>query len=139
MTVMEYMDKFTELAHFTDDYVATDMVKVRKFEDGLKLSIRGRIVGFLLQDMDSVVRTAIAIKREIDDTRSIRDMGASDKRKEGQPSSSSGKKQKAFSSRGFQGQGRGYQGQGHIWAPSQSRPMTCFHCHHPGHVKRDCP
>ena len=34
-----------ELAHFVDDYVAIDMAKVRKFEDGLKLSIRGKIVG----------------------------------------------------------------------------------------------
>ena len=48
MTVLEYVAKFTELACFKDDYVATDMAKVRKFEDGLKLSIRGKIVGFLL-------------------------------------------------------------------------------------------
>ena len=48
MTVMEYVAKFTELARFTNDYVATNMAKVRKFEDGLKLSIRGKIVGFLL-------------------------------------------------------------------------------------------
>ena len=53
MTVMEYVAKFTELARFTDDYVAIDMAKVRKFEDGLKLPIRDKIVGFLLQDMDS--------------------------------------------------------------------------------------
>ena len=39
MTVMEYVAKFTKLAHFSDDYVATDMAKVKKFEDGLKLSI----------------------------------------------------------------------------------------------------
>ena len=64
MTVLEYVAKFTELARFGDDYVATDMAKVRKFEDGLKLSIRGKIVGFLLQDMDSMVRTAMAIERE---------------------------------------------------------------------------
>ena len=56
MTVMDYVAKFRELARFTDDYVATNMAKVRKFEDGLKLSIRGKIVGFLLQDMDSMVR-----------------------------------------------------------------------------------
>ena len=61
MIVMEYVAKFTELAHFADDYVATDMAKVRNFKDGLKLSIRGKIVGFLLQDMDSMVRTAMAI------------------------------------------------------------------------------
>ena len=40
------------------------MAKVRKFEDGLKLSIQGKIVGFLLQDMDSIVMTAMAIERE---------------------------------------------------------------------------
>ena len=57
--MMEYVAKFTELACFTDDYVATDMAKVRKFEDDLKLSIRGKIIGFLLQYMDSMVRTAI--------------------------------------------------------------------------------
>ena len=71
MTVMEYVAKFTELACFTDDYVATDMAKVRKFKDGLKLSIRGKIVEFLLQDMDSMVRTTMAIEREIDDARAI--------------------------------------------------------------------
>ena len=129
MTVMEYVAKFIELACFADDYVATDMAKVRKFEDGLKLSIWGKIVRFLLQDMDSMVRTAMAIEREIEDARSNRDAGASDKRKEGRPSSSSGKKLKASSSRGFQGQGRGYQGQGHIKVPSQSRSMACFNCH----------
>ena len=48
MTVMEYAAKFTELAHFADDYVATNMAKVRKFENGLKLSIRGKTVGLLL-------------------------------------------------------------------------------------------
>ena len=48
MIVMEYVAKFTELARFADDYVATNMAKVRKFENGLKLSIRGKIVGLLL-------------------------------------------------------------------------------------------
>ena len=71
MTVLEYVVKFTELAYFGDDYVASDIAKVRTFEDGLKLSIWGKIVGLLLQDMDSMVRTALAIEREIDDARSI--------------------------------------------------------------------
>ena len=31
MIVMEYVANFTELAYFSDDYVATDMAKVRKF------------------------------------------------------------------------------------------------------------
>ena len=92
MTVLEYVAKFIELACFADDYVATDMVKVRKFENGLKLSIRGKIVGLLLHDLDSMVRTVMAIEREVDDVCGIRDAGASDKRKENQSSSNSGKK-----------------------------------------------
>ena len=49
--------------------------------------------------MDSMVRTCMAIEREVEDARSIRDAGASGKRKEDQPSSSSRKKHKASSSR----------------------------------------
>ena len=48
MTVMDYVARFTELARFADDYVATDMAKVRRIENGLKLSIRGRVVGLRL-------------------------------------------------------------------------------------------
>ena len=98
MTVMEYVARFTELAHFADDYVATDMAKVGRFKNGLKLSIRGRIVGLRLQDMDSMVGTGLTIEREIEDARSTRDAGVSRKRKESQYSSSSGKKQRASSS-----------------------------------------
>ena len=95
MTVMEYMARFTKLARFGDDYVATYMAKVRRFENGLKLSIRGKIVGLLLQDMDSMVGTALAIEREMDDTQGIRDASVGGKRKEDQPSSSLGLEVKA--------------------------------------------
>ena len=94
MTIPEYVAKFIELARFEDDFVATYMSKVRKFEDGLKLSIRGKIVGFLLQDIDSMVKTTMAIEREIEDARSIRYTVASGKRKEDKPSSNSGNKEK---------------------------------------------
>ena len=101
MTVMDYVARFTELDRFDDDYVATDMAKVRRFENGLKLSIRARIVRLRLQDMDSMVGTALTIEREIEDARSTRDASISIKRKESHSSSSSGKKKKASSSRGF--------------------------------------
>ena len=39
MTVLENVARFIELARFADDYVATGMAKVRRFENGLKLSI----------------------------------------------------------------------------------------------------
>ena len=110
--MIEYVARFMELARFADDYVAMDMAKVRIFENGLKLSIRGRIVGLRLQDMDSMVGTALTIEREIEGARSTRYASVSSKRKESQSSSSLGKKQRASSSRGFQG--RGHLGQGQI-------------------------
>ena len=36
----------------------------RRFENGLKLSIQGRIVGFRLRDIDSMVGMALTIERE---------------------------------------------------------------------------
>ena len=48
MIVMDYVARFTELARFADDYVATDMAKFMRFENRLKLSIRTRIVGLRL-------------------------------------------------------------------------------------------
>ena len=80
MTVMEYVARFTELARFSDDYVATDMAKVRRFENGMELSIWGKIVGLRLQDMDSMVETALTIKNEIEDARGIRAADAGKKR-----------------------------------------------------------
>ena len=105
MTVMDYVTRFTELAYFADDYMATDMAKVRRFDNGLKLSIRSRIVGLRLRDMDSMVGTTITIEIEIEDAMSTRDVSVGNKG-EDQPSSSSGKRQKTSASHEFQDQGQ---------------------------------
>ena len=69
----------------------------RRFENGLKLSVRDRIVGLRLRDMDSMVGTVLTIEREIEDPWNTRDTGVGNKR-EDQLSPSSGKRQKTSAS-----------------------------------------
>ena len=129
MTVMDCVARFTELARFVDDYMATDMAKVRRFENGLKLSIRGRIVGLHLRDMDSMVGTALTIERE-----RSRMHGALGMR--------------VLVARGrislllVRGRGRRasheFQDQGQDWASSQLGQRICYFCQQPRHVRLDC-
>ena len=58
MTVMEYVDRFTELARFSDDYAATDMAKVRRFEKWIefvhsKQDCKTPLTGYELYGWDS--------------------------------------------------------------------------------------
>ena len=69
----------------------------RRFKNGLKLSIQGRIIGFHLWDMDSMVGAALTIEREIENTWNTRDTGVGSET-EDQLSPSSGKRQKTFAS-----------------------------------------
>ena len=69
----------------------------KRFKNGLRLSIRDRVVGLRLRDMDSMVGTVLTIEREIEDTWNTRDTGVGNKR-EDQLSPSSGKRQKTYAS-----------------------------------------
>ena len=77
----------------------------RRFENGLKLSIQGKIVGLRLRDMDSMVGMDLTIEIVIKDARNTRDTGVGSKR-EDQTSSSSGKRHKISASHKFQDQGQ---------------------------------
>ena len=136
--MMDNVARFTELARFSDDYVVTDLAKVRRFENGLKLSIWGQdcrtsptVYGF--HGWDNLDHR----EREIEDARSTRDASVSSKRKDRQSSSSLGKRQRASSSRGSLI--RGHPDQGQMRVSGQERQMVWYHCQQPGHMRQDCP
>ena len=69
----------------------------RRFENGMKLSIRCRMVGLRLRDMDSMFGTVLTIEREIGFAQNTRDTGVGNKR-EDQLSPTSEKRQKTSAS-----------------------------------------
>ena len=64
-------------------------------------------------------------------------MGVGIKRKGDQPSSSSGKKQKASGSQGLQS--HGYPGQRRVRVASQDGQTVCYYCQQSEHMRRDYP
>jgi len=45
MTIIQYASKFTELSWFTQDFVTSERMKMRRFEEGLAFYIRNQLVG----------------------------------------------------------------------------------------------
>jgi len=45
MIVMQYASKFTELSRFIPEFVASEWIKMRRFEEGLALYIQCQLTG----------------------------------------------------------------------------------------------
>ena len=45
MTVVQHASKFTELSQFVPEFVASERMKMRRFEEGLAFYIRNQLPG----------------------------------------------------------------------------------------------
>ncbi|XP_030948929.1 uncharacterized protein LOC115972826 [Quercus lobata] len=72
-TVLQYEAKFTELARFAPHIVSDDVRKAKKFQRGLRPSIRTRMAALRLKAYSEVVETAKVVERECEDYQRIRD------------------------------------------------------------------
>ena len=81
---------------------------------------------------DSMVRTTLAIEREVDDTLSIQDMGVKAKRRRINLPLALGRRTRLLLCTDLKD--RVVQKR----ASSQLGQMTCYHCHQPRHMRRDC-
>ena len=64
MTVARDEAKFTKLSHFAPDLVATDSIKARRFEKGLKPMIRAGVRLIQLVSYQEVVNLAKIVERK---------------------------------------------------------------------------
>ncbi|KAL4643006.1 hypothetical protein ACB092_02G061200 [Castanea dentata] len=71
-TVLQYEAKFTELSRFAPHIVADDVRKAKKFQRGLRPSIRTRMAALRLKSYSEVVETAKVVEKECEDYQRIR-------------------------------------------------------------------
>jgi len=63
ISVMEYANKFTELSRFAPEYVATDRMRMLRFEEGLAFYIRNQLVGQPVQTSKELYERAAENER----------------------------------------------------------------------------
>ncbi|GKU88786.1 hypothetical protein SLEP1_g3007 [Rubroshorea leprosula] len=69
MTVDEYQAKFSSLMKFAPHLVNDEVKKVRKFQRGLKASIRNKVVPQMLKTYDEVLATTQIIEQDMEEQR----------------------------------------------------------------------
>lgn len=63
MTVTQYARKFMELSRFAPDFVASEKLKMRRFEEGLAFYIRNQLAGQPIQTYQELYERAAKVER----------------------------------------------------------------------------
>ncbi|XP_057469656.1 uncharacterized protein LOC130758731 [Actinidia eriantha] len=148
-TIADYEGSFTNLAEYAPHLVATDEMRARRFEEGLRHEIRRAIRPLVLPTYAEVLDRAIIVKQDEIERKKYFDS----KRRQnfGSEGTSGQKKQKPdLKSKNF---GTNPRGQvqvcpkcgryhwGECWKDRTEvrNEIRCFHCNGVGHIKRNCP
>ncbi|XP_021739789.1 uncharacterized protein LOC110706201 [Chenopodium quinoa] len=83
MLVTEYYTKFIELSRFSEEYVATEKEKARKFESGLTIDLQLKLWGQVFETLDEVYgRAAHLYALEENKKKELAEIEGKEKRKE---------------------------------------------------------
>jgi len=63
MTVMQYASKFTELSRFVPEFVSSERLKMRRFEEGLALYIQNQLAGQPILTYQELYERATEVER----------------------------------------------------------------------------
>ncbi|XP_059664182.1 uncharacterized protein LOC132309950 [Cornus florida] len=138
MTVTEYENKFTSLLRFAPGIANDDEGKIKKFVDGLDLTIRPIVAASEPTEYAKAVRKALVVEAESKDNKAIRESYKHNRGMSTLSEGQSSKKQKHEQS-GFRGQKPVRSAPTASVSMGSSRPnVTCFRYGQLGHYKSQC-
>ncbi|GFY91298.1 hypothetical protein Acr_07g0014940 [Actinidia rufa] len=121
LSLVQYAAQFNDLARFAPECVATDYLRARCFEQGLRPGLRGKVVSFELNTFEEPKR-----QRQEHSQRQQQSSYSQPQQSQQQMSSS-------------QYQSRGSHQSGPSRGGSSQRPRLCYQCGQEGHIKTFCP
>ncbi|GFY99446.1 hypothetical protein Acr_13g0008460 [Actinidia rufa] len=154
LSLVQYAAQFNDLARFAPECVATDYLRARCFEQGLRPGLRGKVVSFELNTFEEVMKKALVIDGEAQEAKMDRDSRTSGKgshsgqqpkrqrqdHSQRQQQSSYSQPQQSQQQRSYsQYQSRGSHQSGPSRGGSSQRPRLCYQCGQEGHIKTFCP
>ncbi|GAB2283252.1 hypothetical protein Dimus_039585 [Dionaea muscipula] len=145
MTVDEYAARFTSLLRFAP-HVATETLRCKRFEAGLRPSIREKLASHRYRIFSELLESARAVERTITANQIIRESSRA-RRMESSEGGRESKRQKSTSSGSSGSQrwvtprsGWSASGSGSSTSGSTGRSLeVCYFCQQPGHVVARCP
>ncbi|RVX14525.1 Transposon Ty3-I Gag-Pol polyprotein [Vitis vinifera] len=93
MSVLEYESRFSELSHFALGMINEEGEKARRFQQGLRPAIRNRLVPLAIRDYSELVKRALLVEQDIEETNQIREQMGDRKGKQRMWESSQGRSQ----------------------------------------------
>ncbi|RVW93684.1 Transposon Ty3-I Gag-Pol polyprotein [Vitis vinifera] len=137
MSVLEYESRFSELSRFALGMISEEGEKARRFQQGLRPAIRNRLVPLAIRDYSELVKRALLVEQDMDETNQIREQKGDRKGKQRMRESSQGPQQKQRTQQ-FERRPSFYAGGGQI-AQGVAANRVCYGCGSGDHLWRACP
>eukprot|EP00261_Vitis_vinifera_P036423 XP_019077666.1 PREDICTED: uncharacterized protein LOC109123168 [Vitis vinifera] len=93
MSVLEYESRFSELSRFALGMISEEGEKARRFQQGLRPAIRNRLVPLAIRDYSELVKRALLVEPDVEETNQIREQMGDRKGKQRMGESSQGRSQ----------------------------------------------